>query len=189
MKKYNIHTTLSSKHWEILRKNLEKHETQKKVLELALENLDKGSKQDSALSPEEKYWLSLAGHKFACLIQKDGLKILFNTLDMEAFQGYVARDKPIEFALELYLQKPLKEFSLKEVVEGLVIIARMSHWFDIVDYVDNGDHYTLKISHSMGLNLSKMQEILYKSLFMTYGAGFESTISEKTFFMKIYKKI
>ncbi len=188
MKKHHIHTTLSPKHWQLLEKNKLKYQTQKKVIEIALESLENGIKQDMALSPEEKYWLSLSGHKFACLIQKDGLILLFNTIDMAAFREYVARDRPVEFALELYFQKPLKEFSLKEVVEGLVIIARMSHWFDIVDYVDNGDYYTLKISHSMGLNLSKMQEILYQSLFMTYGARAESTISEKTFFMKIYKK-
>lgn len=187
MKKYNIHTTLSSKHWEILKKYTEKHETQQKVLELALESLENGSKKDVALSPEEKYWLGLAGLQSACIIQKNGLKLLINVADIAAFQEYVARDKPMEFALEHYYQKTLKEFSLKEVVEGVVVISRMSHWFDMVDYMDKGDHYMLKMTQFLGLNLSKIQEILFKSVFTTYGARTESTISEKTFFMKIYK--
>lgn len=187
LKTHRISTTISQKHWELLKKNAEEFETQQKALERALECLENRSKHIQALAEEEKLWMRLASVKTACLIQKDSLKMLMETSDIELQKEHVTKNKPIEYVIEYYFQKPLKECSLKEVIDGLVINARISNWFDTVDCTDDGSHYTLKLTHSLGINTSKLIKILDESVFKTYGVKAESTISEKTIFIKIFK--
>ncbi len=62
---------------------------------------------------------------------------------MEAFEDLVAQTKPIEYQIESYYHKPLKNCSLKDVIDGMIINAKMSHWFDEVDYRDEGNYYTI----------------------------------------------
>lgn len=187
MNKRRICTTISQKHWEILKKYVEKFETQQKALELALESLENSSKPSPALTREEKFWMAHRTVNTACFLQKDALKILVETADIKLFEEYVTRHKPIEYVIEYYFQKPLKECELKEIIEGLVVAIRMSHFFDTIDHTDNGGHYTLLFTHSLGLNASKINLMSFESMFKTYGVKFESSISEKTIFMKIFK--
>ena len=128
MNKRRICTTISQKHWEILKRHVDKFETQQKALEFALESLDNGSKQSPALTREEKweerYWICLKSTKLACFIQKDGLKILLETGNINLLNEHVAKYKPMEYNIKYYLQKPLKELSLKEVVDGQSSLPR-----------------------------------------------------------------
>jgi hypothetical protein len=139
------------------------------------------------LTEEEKFWGHAVSDKAVCIVQKDFLKMLIETADIELHKEYVIRHRPIEYATEYCLQKPLKECSLSEVINGLVISARVSHWFDTIDYMDDGGHYTMKITHSLGFNNSKIVQMCNESVFKTYGVKAESVISEKTMFMKIFK--
>jgi len=100
---------------------------------------------------------------------------------------YVIKNKPMKCAVELFHQRSLQECSLKEVVDGLTIVFRTSHMFDTVDYKDNGDYYLLILSHSLGLNNSKIGLTTFESVFKTYGVNIKSRISEKTIFMKVFK--
>jgi hypothetical protein len=187
LKRHRIATTISEKHWEILKKHATKYETQQKALELALECLENNSKQFSELTVEQKNWLLSESSDSMCCVQKDALKILMETANLERFKEYVTQNRPIECILELFHQKPLQEFSLIEVVDGLTIVFRTSHLFDTINYKDNGDYFLLIISHSLGLNNSKLNLTTLESVFKIYGANFESRISEKTIFMKIFK--
>ena len=54
LKTHRISTTISQKHWELLKKHTEKFETQQKVLEHALESLENSSKQNPELTREER---------------------------------------------------------------------------------------------------------------------------------------
>jgi hypothetical protein len=85
MNKRRVCTTISAKHWELLKKYTAKYETQQKVLELALESLENNSKHITALSQEEEHWMRIGreAKSVACLIQKDGLKELLKTADIE----------------------------------------------------------------------------------------------------------
>jgi hypothetical protein len=188
MKKFQVHTTVSSKHMELLNRFVETYGSQQKVLELALENME-DKFQPNPLSPEEKLWIQFAGVDTACFIQKESLRLLLETDDEELFQKSIDRDKPIEFQIEKYYHKPLKECSLKEIVDGLVVNARMAHWFELVDYKDEGDHFTMIMAHTLGINGSGLNKILMESVFKTYGGRFESTVSEKTFFHKDLQKL
>lgn len=187
MKTHRISTTVSQKHWELLKKHTEEFETQQKVLEFALENLEKSSKQSPALTEEERIWLTQRSMKTICSILKDSLKILLETVNIEMFNEYLNKYEPLEYMMEYYFQKPLKEINLKEFLEGVVITGGMSNWFDTIDYTDDDDHYTLLITHSLGLNNSKLNRMVIEGSLETYGVKVDSTISEKTIFMKVYK--
>lgn len=187
LKTHRISTTISQKHWELLKKHTEEFGTQQKVLELALESLENISKQSPELSREEKVWLTQKSMKTICVIQKDNLKVLLETANVEMFSDYWNKYNPLEYAMEYYFQKPLKGISLKDLLDGVVIMGNMSNWFDTIDYTDDGNHYTILITHSLGLNNSKINKMGIERLFKTYGVRVESTISEKTIFMKIYK--
>ena len=144
-----------------MKKFVEKFETQQKTIEYALESLENSSKQNLALNREEKweerYWICLKSTKLACFIQKDGLKILLETADIEQLKEHVNNHKPMEYNIEYYYQKPLKECSLKEVIDGIVIISKLSNWFDTVDQTEDKGLFTLVITHSLGLNNSKLR--------------------------------
>lgn len=187
MKKHRIATTISEKHWELLQKYSEKLETQQKALELALESLENNSKQFPELTPEQKFWLACESISSVCCVQKGALKMLMEAVDNERFKEYVTKNKPIECVVQFFLQKPLNECSLKEVVDGLTIIFGTSHMFDTVNYNDNGDYYLLALTHSLGLNSSKLNLTTFESLFETYGVNVESKISENTIFIKVFK--
>lgn len=187
MKTHRISTTISQKHWELLKKHTEELGTQQKVLELALESLENSSKQSPALTEEERIWLTQKSMKTICSILKDSLKILLETVNIEMFNEYLNKYKPLEYMMEYYFQKPLKEISLKELLDGVVITGDLSNWFDTIDYTDDDDHYTLLITHSLGLNNSKLNRMVIEGSLETYGVKVESTISEKTIFMKVYK--
>lgn len=187
MTTHRISTTISQKHWELLKKHAEKLETQQKTLKCALECLENKSKQTPALTEEESVWLTQKSMKTMCTILKDNLKVLMETANVEMFNEYWNKYNPLEYTIEYYFQKPLKEISLKELIDGVVTIERMSNWFDTIDYTDDENYYTMIITHSFGLNGSRINKIGIETLFKNYGARIKSTISEKTIFMRIYK--
>jgi len=61
LKNHRISTTISQKHWELLKKQSEKFETQQKTIEFALESLENSSKQSPALTLEENIGCALNG--------------------------------------------------------------------------------------------------------------------------------
>jgi hypothetical protein len=169
------------KHWEILKKYIEAYGTQQKVLEHALEILDNGSRPDERSSPGAMPEGSMAP------VRKYAMVMLIESIDLDKIADYMVRVKPTVYALEYYYHKPLKECSLKEVVEGHAVITRVVGLYDSVYYSDEGDHYTFTITHSLGLNGSKMARMANDILFDTYGARSEADISDKGVVQTIYK--
>lgn len=115
MNTHRISTTISQKHWELLKKHAEKFETQQKALELALESLENGSRQIPELTLEEKYWMRLKPAKSLVIIEKTAFKSLIETADIELLSELFVRNKIIEYTIEFYFQKSLEECSLNEV--------------------------------------------------------------------------
>jgi hypothetical protein len=187
MKKHRISTTISKEHYELLKEYAEKYGTQQSVLEHALESLKNNSNQSHELAPEEELRIRVGKSNATCIVYKDFFKILLQTADIEQIRELINRQKPLEFMIEYYFQKPFKECNLEEIVEGVALNAKMTDWFDTVDYIDNNDHYLLNMTHSLGLNTSKTLKMAHESVFKTYEVNFKTTISEKTFFMKIFK--
>ncbi len=187
MKTHRVSTTISQKHWELLKKHAEKFKTQQKALELALESLENSSKQSPVLNPEEKYWITLKWANSLVIVEKTAFKLLIETADIERLNELFIQDKPIEYAIEFYLQKPLKECNLKEFIDGLVISTRITNWFDTIDYTDDGSHYTLRMTHDFGFTLSRLTVMLIESALKTYGVNAESVTSARTIFIKIFK--
>ncbi|HWR25228.1 MAG TPA: hypothetical protein VN278_03235 [Methanosarcina sp.] len=187
MKTHRISTTISQKHWELLKKHAEKFETQQKVIETALESLEKISKQIPALTSEEKYWMRLKEVKSLVIIEKNAFKLLVETADIELLKGLFSRNKTIEYTIEFYFRKSLEECSLKEVIDGLVINLKITNWVDTVDYTDDGDYYKLIITHDLGFTFSKLVTVWIENMFKAYGAKAEGIYSIKTIFLKIFK--
>ena len=187
LKTHRISTTISEKHWELLKKHAEKYETQQKTLELALENLENSSKQIPELTLEEKYWMRLKRAKSLVIIEKNAFKLLIETADIELLKELFIRDKTIEYTIELYFQKSLEECSLKEVIDGLVVNLKITNWVDTIDYTDDGSHYKLIITHDLGFTFAKLVTIWIENMFKTYGVKVESIVSVKTIFMKVFK--
>jgi hypothetical protein len=156
-------------------------------LEIALENLENRSKQSPELTWDEELWIRLKWAKSLVIVDKTEFKLLIETADAEQLNELFFRDKPVEYAIEYCLQKPLKECSLKEVMDGLVLTFETTNWFDLVDYRDDGDYYTLIITSSLGFTLSKFTVTSIESALETYGVRAESVISTKMIFMKIFK--
>lgn len=187
MQNRRISTTISQKHWELLKKYAEKFETQQKAIEFALENLENGSKLNPALTPEEKLWMDVGRSRLVVMLERNAFKLLIETADTDRLIELFIRDKPVEFAIEYYFQKPLKECSLKEVMDGLVINLKITNWLDTIDYTDDGSHYTLIITHSMGLAFSKLLVVSTDNMFKNYGVKTESITSTKSIFIRVFK--
>lgn len=189
MKKYRICTTISTEHAKLLKNYTEKLGTQQKALELALENLRK-EEQTQMLSQEELLWLRM--HKelkpIIVCIHKDIFLEMLKTNSTERIAELFTKLNLAEHQVVYYYQRPLKELSLKEVMDGIVITTKMVGLLDTLDYSENTSHYSLKATHSCGGTVSYLFKIFFENLFKAYGVKTNSTISQHSIFIRIFKK-
>jgi hypothetical protein len=184
MEKCRVSTTISRKHWELLKKHKSNYETQQKALEQAIEMLEYS--QNAAISPKANFW-NHCGMEVGsiCTVSRDALRAFFENSEIESvFQQ--TRGEVI-YGMEENHNKPLKKMSIKEIMDGLVFSATASNWFDTASCIDNGEYYCLKYAHSLSLNGSKLTKLWLEELFKVYGVRTESHISEHTIFLKIFK--
>ncbi len=188
--KHRINTTISSKHWEILKKYAAKYETQQKALEAAIDSLESGQKQGSELSRDQKTWMHILGLQTICHIQIDLMLELFRTADYERLSKLLTTLKLAEYVVVYYYQKPLKKCSLKEIMHGIVVATRWLNLLISIEYVDNGDYYTLIATHRVkNIEYSKTFTLFFDILFESYGAKTEKHCSEHSFFINVYKNL
>jgi hypothetical protein len=191
LNKHRINTTISAKHWEILEKHTEKYETQQKVLEAALEGLEKGSKQNPALSPEEDFFMRIHKEygKNLCVLHKNLVKECLKFGGWERLNKLANEMNLLETQVLFFCNKPLKECSLNEIMEGIVHTFKVVNLFDIIEYEDHGNFYLLSITHILNLGSGNQTSLKlpFEKLFEKYGVKAESEESENNFFMKIYK--
>ena len=189
MKKHNIHTTISLKHWDILNSHLEKCETQQKVLELALEKLDIDSNVSRPLSLEERQWMRLGKDLKGTIfvLTKNGAKLLYETASTELFREYIEKEKPLEFTVEYSCKKPLSDCNVLEIIDVIIYNFKIQNSADSVYYAKNGDHYTINVTHGMGLNFARISTMMHESLFKSCGIKADCSYSEHSINFKIYK--
>lgn len=187
MNKHRICTTISAKHWGLLKKYTEIYETQQKTLEAALEKLENGPKQ-SPLSPEDQLWVRMTEvRKILSIMHRDLFVEFIKTADTERIIDFKINHRMGKHMLEWQCQKPLKKCSLREVMDGLINMGKILNWFDSISYTDNGDYYILKILHNMGINNSKISKALLENLFGEYGVKTEYEVTETSLFIKVFK--
>lgn len=191
MDKHRINTTISTKHWEIIKKHTKKFETQQKVLEAALECLENGSKQNPALSPEEDFFIRI--HKEygqnLCVLHKNLVKECLKSGCWERMTKMANEMNLLETQVLFFCKKPLKECNLKEIMEGIVHTFKIVNIFDIIEYEDHGNFYLLSITHILNLGGGNQTSLKlpFEKLFEKCGIKTESEESENNLFMKIYK--
>jgi hypothetical protein len=189
LNKHRINTTISIKHWEILEKYTAKFDTQQKALEFALESLENNSKQ-SPISLEDQLWMRLARMRNAVsIVRRDLFREFIKSADPEKVIEATNHLKMLKYVVEAYHNKPIKNCSLKEVLDGLINVGRVVNWFDSIDYIDNNSHYTIEIIHSLGINNSKINKVMFEDLFKEYGVKMESEVTDIGIFMKVYKSM
>jgi len=187
VKKYRLGTTISMKHYALLKKHMGKSDTQQKVLERALESLDEKVQPATTMSWESEVLIKLLNEKVVCAILKTSLKVMLEAIPFEETFGD-NKENTMEYILALIYQKPVVEMSLEEIMDGLIFVARGSNWVDSINYTDDGDYYTLREVHSLGVNGSKIIQASHENLFNACGFKYQTTISENSLFQKIYKK-
>ncbi len=186
--KNHIHTTLSDKHFELLKKHAEKFGTQQKVLEFALESLENDTRRNSAQSADEQIWvLTGRGTESACVLHKDAFKTLLEGADVKRIIKLIKTEKMAEHMIAWYYQKPLKKCSLKEVLDGVIFFLKAAKAADTVSYIECDNYYSLKMIHGLDIGISRMFSMWIATTFEAYGLKTESEISEKSLFMKICK--
>lgn len=161
------------------------------MLENALESLENNSNhQNPELSPEGELWMRIYREikPGMTLFQRDITKMLFETFDIEQFRGFVKNEKPAEFSLEWYYNKSIKECSLHEIIQGIIVNTNIQGGADTVNYKEDDNNYNINITHSMGINWGNGLVIFFESLLKSYGAKFESHFSERSVFIKVLKK-
>ena len=190
MKKYRLSTTISPKHWSLLKKYTGQFETQQKALEHALEYLDNSSPEMQTLSDEDKTWVRIGREMRTALVlfPKDYFKVMQENIDLDDFQKYVNMRGPTELAIEFYYKKPLKACSLQEVIDCILLNIRIQNSADSAVCKDAGDYYEIYITHTLaGLKHSRMLVMMNEHALNAYGAKFESSFTERYVFFKIYK--
>jgi hypothetical protein len=186
--KNHLHTTLSDKHFELLKKHKEKFGTQQKVLEFALESLENNSKRNLAQLKDEQVWvLTGRGTESASVIHIEAFKVLLEGADVKHIIKIMKNQKMAEHMIAWYYRKPLKKCSLKEVMDGLIFFLKASKIADTVNYAECDNYYILKMIHGLHIGTSRMFSMWIATMFESYGLKTESEISEKSLFMKIYK--
>lgn len=192
MRKLRLNTTISQKHWELLDKNVQKHGTQSRVLEAALEALKSELESNEARLPPEKQLLMRVMMEFGgcvCFLHKDLFLELVRTMDFERVTEIVTKLKLPELNVAFYYQKPIKECSLKEVVDGAVIACKVGNWLQSISCADKGEYYLIEATHGGGcLKCSKLFNLYFENLFNAYGAKTQCTLSEYGLFVKVFKK-
>ena len=189
MKKYRVNTTISPEHHEILLKHRDKLGTKQKVLEQALESLENNGEQPPELSRGEKQWIRnyREMRNTLTVLPHELLKTLLKTADIDGWRAYIDKVQLAQFGLEYFYNKPLKEFSLQEVIEGIVFTIKLQGSSDTINYTDNGDHFMINVTQSLGIFCSEALIIMFGSVLNTYGAKFETHFTERSFYFKIYK--
>ena len=190
MKKRRINTTISQEHYKLLKKHVGEHGTQQKVLETAIECLENNSNQYSPLSIEEEFWMRV-GREIKDLIvifNKNTGRMLLETADMERFREYINEQKPLEFTCQWYYNKPLKELSLQELVDGILLCVDILGPRDTINHIENDDYHTIIITNNLGINMAKIMAMEYESLFKSCDIKYEIHFSKRAVFLKMFKR-
>lgn len=189
MKKYRINTTISQDHHAILKKHVEDFGTQQRVLEHALDTLEKKLLPDVVLTPEDKVWLRIGQEikDLQMFLQKDFIRLLFETADIEKISEYFDKERPTEFSLEWYYSKPLQECTLQEIIDALILKIRIQGGIDTVNCKEEENWYNINMTHNMGINCSRIMVIMHENLFKNYGVKCDSIFSERSVFHRVFK--
>jgi len=189
MRKYRLNTTISQDHHAILKKYVEDFGTQQSVLEHALESLEKSLNQSPELTQEEEVWMRIAREmkETNLIVQKDLFKVLIETMDTERFKKYIENQRPGEFVVEWLYNKPFKHCTLREIIDAIIIQYENQGGIDTINRIEEDNSYIINLSHSMGINGSKMISIMEESVLKSYGATYEVHFSKRSVYFKVFK--
>jgi len=121
------------------------------------------------------------------IFNKNTAKMLLETADMERFREYISDQKPLEFTCEWYYNKPLKECSLQELIDGIILGMNVLGPNDTINHTEDDDCHMIIITNNLGINLAKLMIMEFESLLKSYGVKAETHFSKRAVFLKIFK--
>lgn len=126
-----INTIVSDKHWNLLSELQPEFGSQRKILEMAIEELY--TTRRVLLTPEEKLHEDLSRTSKACLFHTDVADALVRGKPEEI----LARGLP-EYFMTYVLKKPFEKCEVDEVVRAFVLLLRAVRIFTKVDHEFDG---------------------------------------------------
>jgi hypothetical protein len=183
-----IYTTISKKHYSILKKYEEKYRTQAKTLELALELLN----GKPLLSEEEQIWRIVYKTPRAVTINRDLLIRLFEVFLERNGGEQELRDLCTKsgYLCTLFLSilgKPVDQANLREAVDALYMLYNFSHFFERVSLREQDNFYELTLTHPGNKFYSMAFKIFTEIILKDLNLKIESRIEEHYLILKIYK--
>ena len=141
------------------------------------------------LSKEEKLWIRVGKEikDILTIFQRDLAKMLLETADMEQYREYIKNVNPAMFAVEWYYNKPLKECTLQEVINALILNIKTQSSADTINCTENDHFYMIHLTHNFGIKASEMLAMMNYMALESYGAKFESNFSERSIMFKVFK--
>lgn len=189
MRKYRVGTTISKKHHELLLKHVETFGTQQKVLEHALESLANEKDHVTELTREEELWHRMYSIKdMFTLITSEYAKILFDTVNMEQLKEYIEEEKPMEFLIEWYYNKPLHELNLHELIDGIILTVKIHTPLVVATYGEHREYYSIDLKNNISSIYSNTLLIMYESVFRSYGIESKSQYRGRSTYFEIQKQ-
>lgn len=186
--KRRVTTTISEKHYDILKKHAKKYETQQKVLETALDLLEHGAFLNPVPTPLDEMWSRLGRDlkSSTVLLNKPLFEELARSAQEEKIHELLSITKPAEVIVNWYYQKPLKNCNLQEVMAGICLAMETGNWFNAITCLEYDTFFDLNINHSLSLKGSRIFTQYLEDLFEAYGVRVENKISDVNIHMRIF---
>ncbi len=172
MKKRRISTTISKKHWAILKEKLEKYGSQQKVLEAALDVLD-GEGTISKLNPIQRQRMEVLDFPSLAMFPRRTIK---HTL--EGHWNRIAEEKVYELGLLVTTGRHVDDMGFLELLESFCDLLRTLNFFEDVQIEDKGGTCTIKLLHSEGKVYSDHFAYLNEEFFKEQGMECKTVIAD-----------
>ncbi len=72
-------------------------------------------------------------------------------------------------------------------MDAVILNIKIQGSSDSLTYKEDENSHDINLAHSLGINASKMLEMMNGSVFDSYGVEFESNCSERSVFFKVFK--
>lgn len=152
-----LNTTISSKHYEILKKYENKYKSQRRVIEAALELLEKQSTPE--LNSRDELWGRMRKELDVACFSRRATELVIAGKNEEAI-----RNNHLPFYLEWYYQKPLNQLNLDQITCALKDILEASNIFKNIT-MQRLEQNTIRMIGYIGMNIETSE---FYAKYITY---------------------
>jgi hypothetical protein len=173
MKKHRLSTTISLKHRDILKSNIEKYGSQQKVLEAALERLKDGGTIDKldGIQRQRAELLTLPG-----IVMLPNRRAVKHTI--EGRWDRIAGEHMYELGILVTSGKHVDDLTFPEVLDNFCNLLRVFNIFEETVQEGEGSTRTVRLLHNEGKTYSEHFAYLNEEFFKGREIGCKTVISD-----------